>query len=91
MPKLSKPKVTATKVATKKSKKTSAKVIREGTVEPLAGWTVAYQIIEDDTKTTDHNPDGRFVRFGKGINWMPDRAVGAAYAYRAVVEDAFDD
>jgi hypothetical protein len=88
---LSKPTAKVKTKATKSSKKLRGNVIKEGTVEPLAGWTVGFQIIEDKTRTTEHNTDGRFVRFTNGIQWMPDRSVGTAYAYKAVVEAAFDD
>lgn len=90
MSKLSRPVATVAKPKAKVNKKAKGKVIREGTVEPYAGWSVGYQIIEDATRTTEHNKDGRFVRFTTGIQWMPDRSVGTAFAYAAVVAEAFD-
>lgn len=92
MSKLSRPKAKSPKPKPARSKKgPKGTVIKEGTVEPLAGWTVAYQIIEDKTRTSDHNEDGRFVRFGEGIQWMPERSIGTAFAYAAVVKEVFDD
>jgi len=91
MSKLSRPKASRKPKVVRSKKGPKGTVIMEGTVEPLAGWTVAYQIIEDKTRVTDHNTDGRFVRFGEGIQWMPERSVGTAYAYAAVVKAAFDD
>jgi hypothetical protein len=73
------------KRAPKKSKR-GGSVVKEGTVEPLAGWTVGFAIIEDKNKTTDHNPDGRFVRFTSGMSWQPDKSLGTAMAYAAVID-----
>lgn len=80
------PKPSKVKKAAPKKSKRGGKVVQEGTVEPLAGWSVNYAIIEDDSKTTDHNPDGRFVRFTKGMSWQPDKSLGTAMAYAAVVD-----
>ena len=87
---LPKPKPKAAKPKVKTSKKSKGHVVLEGTVEPLAGWIVGFQIIEDKTRTTEHNEDGRFVRFTSGTSWQPDKSVGTVLAYAAVAKHVFE-
>jgi hypothetical protein len=77
---------TASKPKAKRAKRETGKVIHEGSVEPMAGWTVTFHIVEDKSRTSEFNPDGRFVRFTGGINWQPDKSLGTAMAYAAVVD-----
>ncbi len=88
--KLHKPKATVRKKAARKSKTPNGKIIIEDTVEPLADWVVGFQVIEDPNRTTEHNPDGRFVRFTSNIQWMPERAMNVALAHHAIVEKVYD-
>ena len=73
------------------SKSTTERIIGSATVEPLAGWTVGFDLVEDKAKASKHNLDGRFIRLTKGAGYQPMKSIGIALAYSAACHKVFDD
>lgn len=93
MPMLPKPQAVIVPKSAKRSKGKSSteRIIGTDTVEPLAGWTVTFDLVEDSSKVSKHNPDGRFIRFTKGAGYQPMKSIGIALAYSAACNKVFGD
>lgn len=81
------PKAAASSPKPRRKAKGDEKVVFNGTVEPLPGWTVAYTIVSKADQRTANNPEGHFVRLTDGVGWQADRAITTAMIYSAVVDD----
>ncbi len=88
------PKPEAPKVERSKGKsksKTRGKVIAKGKVEPLAGWVVPFTLIEDPSRTSPYNPDGRFYSIQEGAGRPEERSVMRLLLYKALHDEVFGD
>jgi len=84
--------VKASKPRGKSKTSDGAKVIHEGTVEPIAGWVVKFLIVEDKAKASPRNPDGRFfVLPGPGVGAPEKRACHRLLLYRALADTVYGD